>query len=569
MRNIRPTERTAMPAKTMMTNQVLQRNFTSARRYPNPFTDVEVDVVVAGPGGAHWRVPAFWAGAGTWAFRFAGPRAGHYSYCTECSDAANAGLHGQQGSFRIAAYKGSHPLYRHGRPQVAADQRHFQHADGTPFFWLGDTWWMGLTDRISCRELAGLIANRTQKGFTVIQTVAGLYPDMDWRDKRGANEGGFPYNADFSRINPRWFDYADKKLAMLVEAGLAPCLVGSWGYFFTWMGEEKVKRHWRYLIARYSAYPLFWCLAGEGTMPPYKYLTNVGGAAPDAAKKKELADAQKTGWTGIGRYVRATDPFHNLVSIHPSDSGRNCVEDDSVLDFDMLQTGHGGVECLPNTLKVVRGSYHRQPAKPVVQSEVCYEGIFGRARDDLQRLLFWQCMLNGCAGFTYGANGIWQLNRPEKPYGNSPHGTSWGFTPWQEAALLPGAAAVGMGKRLLEKFAWWKLQPGWAACEKPGAGPGDGAPGWEDPQLAGCGQQLIVAYIYRPKAPWHAPDRYRLEGFAPSASYKVRYIDPQSGREWKLGILAADDQGRCVVPYAPCLIDLVLVCVKTTIKKGK
>jgi hypothetical protein len=31
------------------------------------------------------------------------------------------------------------------------------------------------------------------------------------------------------------------------------------------MGMEKVKKHWRYLIARWSAYPVVWCLAGEGT----------------------------------------------------------------------------------------------------------------------------------------------------------------------------------------------------------------------------------------------------------------------------------------------------------------
>jgi len=35
------------------------------------------------------------------------------------------------------------------------------------------------------------------------------------------------------------------------------------------MGIEKMKKHWRYLIARYGAYPVVWCLAGEGIMPYY------------------------------------------------------------------------------------------------------------------------------------------------------------------------------------------------------------------------------------------------------------------------------------------------------------
>ncbi len=36
--------------------------------------------------------------------------------------------------------------------------------------------------------------------------------------------------------------------------------------------------------------------------------------------------------------------------------------------------------------------------------------------------MFWTCMLSGAAGHTYGANGIWQLNRRDPPYGKSPMG---------------------------------------------------------------------------------------------------------------------------------------------------
>jgi hypothetical protein len=42
----------------------------------------------------------------------------------------------------------ANPFYTHGPIRVAASHRHFEHADGTPFFWLGDTWWMGLTERL-------------------------------------------------------------------------------------------------------------------------------------------------------------------------------------------------------------------------------------------------------------------------------------------------------------------------------------------------------------------------------------------------------------------------------------
>jgi hypothetical protein len=68
-------------------------------------------------------------------------------------------------------------LFKHGPIRVAADRRHFEYADGTPFFWLGDTWWMGLSHRLHFPdEFAQLAADRKAKGFNVIQIVAGLIP---------------------------------------------------------------------------------------------------------------------------------------------------------------------------------------------------------------------------------------------------------------------------------------------------------------------------------------------------------------------------------------------------------
>ena len=84
---------------------------------------------------------------------------------------------------------------------------------------------------------------------------------------------------------------------------------------------------------------------------------------------------------------------------------------------------------------------------PVVNAEVNYEGIMGRSWQNIQRLDFYHTMMNGAAGVTYGANGIWQLNTEEQPYGRSPHGRSWGSTPWRVAARLPGSDQVGLGGR--------------------------------------------------------------------------------------------------------------------------
>src|SRR5215203_5072582 len=84
---------------------------------------------------------------------------------------------------------------------------------------------------------------------------------------------------------------------------------------------------------------------------------------------------------------------------------------------------------------------------------------FSRAAEEIQRFLFWACLLDGAAGHTYGANGIWQVNTPEKPFGPSPHGLSWGHRPWDEAMRLPGSLHIGLAKKLLERYTWEKFEP--------------------------------------------------------------------------------------------------------------
>jgi hypothetical protein len=227
-------------------------------------------------------------------------------------------LHGQEGILEVTPYEGENPLLRHGPLRISDNRRYLEHLDGTPFFWLGDTWWMGLCRRLGWPgDFQKLTADRVQKGFSVIQIVAGLYPDMPSFDERGANEAGFPWEADFARINPAYFDMADLRINWLVQSGLVPCIVGCWGYFLPWMGVERMKQHWRNLIARYGAYPVVWCLAGEGIMPYYL-----------SENREQESSFQKKGWTELGAYMRQIDPYHHPVTIHPGNSARNTVEDE-------------------------------------------------------------------------------------------------------------------------------------------------------------------------------------------------------------------------------------------------
>jgi len=512
--------------------------FESGKTYQDPFNEIELDVVFRDAGGRQQRVPAFWAGGQEWRVRYTADAAGRYAFETICSDNSNPDLHGRTGVLEVAPYEGANPLLRHGAPHVSQNRRYLEHADGTPFFWLGDTWWMGLSKRLRWpSDFEKLAADRVSKGFTVVQIVAGLYPDMPQFDARGANEAGFPWEPEYARIDPAYFDMADLRIQHLVDRGLVPCIVGCWGYYLPILGMTRMKRHWRYLIARWGAHPAIWCLAGEGTMPYY--------LSTDKDRDRAM---QKRGWTELAGYVRSTDPYHHPITIHPSDSARNTVDDASVLDFDMLQTGHNDRASIPNTVKLVTGSRATDPPMPVLVGEVCYEGILEQSRQEVQRFMFWACMLSGAAGHTYGANGIWQVNTAQQPFGPSPHGRSWGDTPWDVASELPGSRQLGMSKALLMRYPWWRLEPHPEWVE----------PHWTkenyvQPYCAGVPRELRIVFM---PPMWEAPAITQLE---PDVPYRAFYFNPATGKEYEAGKALADSSGRWQPPVAPVFQDWVLV----------
>ncbi|MDB5300722.1 MAG: alpha-L-rhamnosidase family protein [Phycisphaerales bacterium] len=455
------------PVATTAANVMAELSFHSTSPHTDPFNQLEVDAVFTGKTGAMWRVPAFWDGGDLWKVRFAATDVGSYTYRTECTDASDAGLHARTGSVEVRAYTGDNALLRHGPIHVAADKRHFEHADGTPFFWLGDTWWMGLCNRLPWPDgFKALAADRKTKGFSVIQIVAGLYPDMGAFDPRGANEAGFPWEKDYARIRPEYFDRADERIAQLVDQGLMPCVVGAWGYHLPWLGPEKMRKHMRYISARWGAYPVIWCAGGEFNLP--YYLTE---GFPFKG------ETQAAGWNEILRYFHTVNPFGRPITAHPTGispmSARLTLKDPSVLDFDMLQTPHGQREALPTTVKEARGAFAVAPPMPVVNGECSYEQLLGTIPADYPRMFFWIMMAHGAAGHTYGANGIWQVNQPGKPYGNSPHGGNYGTIPWTESMNLPGSRQVGLGKKLLEAYPWQRFSPHfeWAAWSDSSGGP--------------------------------------------------------------------------------------------------
>lgn len=510
-------------------NVMVELPLEAGQAHDDPFNKVLLDVEFTAPDGHKLRVPAFWAGGNKWKARYASPVVGTHHFRSECSETQDKGLDGISGEVDVKPYTGKNPLFVHGPIRVAPSRRYFEHADGTPFFWLGDTWWMGLCHRLHWPdEFTTLAADRKEKGFNVIQIVAGLYPDMDPFDPRGANEAGFPWDKDYARIRPEYFDAADKRLQYLADEGFTPCIVGAWGYFMPWMGVDRAKQHWRYLIARYGALPVVWCAAGEANLPWY------------LAKDFPYDDRkQVTDWTEVMRYIRATDPYHRPLTIHPTGIGRlsarNATDDPTLLDFDMLQTPHAQLEAIEPTVRTMHESYADKPVMPVIDGEAAYEMLSDKLPTNSTRQMFWLCMTNGAAGHTYGANGIWQCNRPGQPHGPSPHGGDYGHIPWNEAMNLPGSRQVGLGKKLFEKYEWYKFEPHPEWVQNPADArkePPSGKPAAKDigPFAVGIPGKVRIVYSLPRVENSTTPRRVAMRRLEPDVKYRAQAFDPTSGK---------------------------------------
>lgn len=534
--------------------------------------DGEAAVEFRAEGSASMVVPAFRGADGVLRVRFAAPMAGTWEYSTTPATAAVE----PSGRLVVEPYAGDHRLYRHGRLRASADGRTIEHRDGTPFVWVGDTWWMGLAQRLSWPDgFRTLLDDRVGKGFNVVQIVAGPFPDFAatpdgiWHEQQ-ANEGGWSWERDWTRLDPAYFDAADRRIEALVEAGIVPCIVAMWGFYGTVIGPERARRHWRELVARYAAYPVVFCVAGEFDFPGYD---------DDTASHIRAArrDEQIAMWSELVDVVHDLDPYGNPVTMHPGyGSARERVTDPDALDIDMLQTSHWSYHRPPDEMRVdvartlglpsppgfgfddmlgITGrAVAATPPKPVVNGEPPYEGILGGNWEDVQRYVFWAGLLEGLAGVTYGADGIWQMSAADHAFANSV--SRWGATTWQEAMHHEGGRQIAAGRSLLDRIEWPALRP-------------------IDPTRAqAAGRVAALAMASERSALYYLPSMLidqRLTGMRElpldlpgDGPWRATFVDPRSMDEHPVVGVERGSDRRWTPPPRPTMADwLLLIETKT------
>ena len=524
-----------------------QWTLESEKDRADPWGELTLFATATGPDGETLRIPAYWDGGRTWRFRISLPATGTWRLTTECSDVGDRGLHSQSVVVEVSPPGASetNPLRQHGPVQLTADRSRFEHADGTPFHWFADTWWMLATDRVSFPEGFGrMTAKRREQGFSVVQINIGFQPDSAPYDGQDANSGGTPWLPNYTRINPAYFASVDQRLGHLVENGILPCILGGWGYHALFMGVERTVAHWRYIVARYGAWPVVWCLAGEGAMPYYISQTRQADIAALLAL-----------WPTVARAVHDIDPWQRPLTLHPRLHSWDDTADPATLDFHMTQAGH--MPHAPATaLEALAAGRELYPDRVIVNAEAPYERHGGTNLVDVQRYSFWSSMLSGAGGYTYGAAGVFQANDRERPTGGRPQGGAYDPMFWDEGIEFPGAKQLSRGHALLRSLglADFVPRPDWAVLDL--KVPQDEYH-WPIRAFA-AGIPRKVRVIYLPLR-WYHWDGPLVRALEPGIRYKAAYLEPDTLKRHELGIIAGDVIGEWRAPTLPHLFDWLLL----------
>jgi hypothetical protein len=398
------------------------------------------------------------------------------------------------------------------------------------------------------------LSDRKRKGFTAIlmQLFHG-FGDYGYGRYPAAlghrNEGGKPFHDGVvTRLNPEHFGYLDKRMHAAWERGFVVASPTAWfgktdDCKFT---PEDAKRISAYLRVRYGAYNGLWALCGE-----YQYaMRDCGWSADDISE--------------LGRVVQDHNPYDHPLSIHPSGridwppphnvQSSRPFHDQGWLDHHWLQTGQS-VDRLHNIVTRARENRALRPVRPVFCSESYYERATDPDAAYHMRWQAWAAFLNGCAGYGYGAFGIWQFHDPNDPEGETGKATR-DVVPWKRAIQFPGPSMLKHVAALLTSIEWWRLEPARDRLRIDGkACPAPTRTDLTPPHAATIPHELWIVYL--PRA--NDEREISLPPGATDKAKRMRWYDPRQGTWRRTDVSSQGHGARLPSPPTPSNEDWVLV----------
>jgi hypothetical protein len=297
---------------------------------------------------------------------------------------------------------------------ISPEGNSFQHADGTPFFWLGDTAWL-LPQKLTREEVAAYFENRRAKGFNVVQFCA-----VQFLNDKCFNGSTALVDEDISR--PRttqgndpsdaaqydYWDHIDYIVKTAAANGMYVAIAPVWSHMVrrTPLTAAQVGPYIEHLARRYHHHPnIIWLNGGSG-------------------RGHENTDV----WQIIGETLKRMTP-QQWVSYHPF--GRTVTTEwfanADWIDFHMFTSGHRrydqdteGRRYGEDNWRYVLEARAADPSRPVLDAEPAYEntpqGLHNPEEpywnaNDARRYAYWS-VFAGAAGHTYGENSVRQVYIP-------------------------------------------------------------------------------------------------------------------------------------------------------------
>jgi hypothetical protein len=475
--------------------------FKSSVVYSNAVQDASLTVQFTSPLGDTIEADGFWDGGKTWRVRFSPDQPGEWKFKTTCSDTANFGLHNLSGKFICTAATGPTRFHKHGQVRVSRDQRHLEHADGTPFFWLADTVWNGA--RVSeLKEWDFYVETRAYQHFSVAQWAVAPGEDV----KKQPAYTGFPERI---AINPDFFKRLDAKLNVLSQAGILSAIVPlmelqSQTNAATALADDQAELLVRYVVARWGADPVAWLVAFESDSSA----KNVGR------------------WKRIGQSVFGSRP-HAPVVLFPGETQWVFDEFRDQKWVDVF--GYQGItDVTDDALKWTftgpfAAEWKKEPARPLIPFVPYENGAVPHSTkrfssDDVRQAIYWSLLMTPPAGVSYGAQGVVDWDASVEPQAEKTKGADLPL--WRKAMFMPAAKQMSNLARFMNSIDFWRLRPDPKAIAKQ---PGETSPRRFIAAAATEPNTLTIVYV---------PEDRTLEiGLnALPSSPTVSWLNPRTGQ---------------------------------------
>lgn len=329
---------------------------------------------------------------------------------------------------------------------------------------LADTWWFGLSKRLSAQGFKNLAALRAKQGFSAVQLVVGVPPEVGPENENAQSQVGFPWTLD-GHFNQEYLGLARARIQYLNDSGLLVIVYGAWGHQIEWLGKRRMIEWWLRIIEAVDALDVIYCLCGESNLwageaskllpdksvddlvtsqivspsihPRIKgLLTKAVGRFRRQLRNHRLEN-RRNAWSLVLEKVsqRTSKP----VIIHPTsdETGYEAVSNPELLSANTVQTGHDArtrnrLWQLP--LALLKNDHSR---KGYINLEPWYEGIRDQFWAEDQMYSYWTTMLAGATSYCYGAHGIWNV-------GDGEFLAHWGKQTFAEALALDTPRLLGL-----------------------------------------------------------------------------------------------------------------------------